>query len=422
MSYTLHNLTPRTEHSFPTFSRIQSSSNQNSPAEIYDHSRVAPWADLPTSLQVMSPTGLLRYRDNKTLHRRDGQFTEHEDFTCQTLVLPSVDHQHQTYDSAESIATRAPESDLDDEQLIALLASPLCLQEREANAERSQVYHSERENLMSSSSQDPTSTGKPVAVAFKPEQVQSRHVSSGHQTWSFWEQWTFHQDSGNPANVANSHFDGSRDLWFGWSEIWTHEAGIQRGISQHLHLWTFSSKLMLSDWNWRTPIHGYEESRRRASTATSRVGHERGRHFETLRTEVFTNWENWRDLKNYGSPNSLCKNWEKVMTRYRDSLNKHKSCKRGWIAWVIPEYFKRLESNYSGKFLTFPVNQAVIPSPPSLLSRDQTFATWYMEFVRTTGKRFFGNPRSYVRVITDASSRSSSLSRLQVLQVWIQCR
>ena len=60
-----------------------------------------------------------------------------------------------THDSAESIAT-PPESDFDDEQLRALLASPLYLQERGA---------SERESLMSSSSQDPRSvTGKVVAL------------------------------------------------------------------------------------------------------------------------------------------------------------------------------------------------------------------------------------------------------------------
>ena len=52
-----------------------------------------------------------------------------------------------TYDSAESIATHPPESGLDDEQIRALLASPL-YQEQEANADRSQVYHSVRENLM----------------------------------------------------------------------------------------------------------------------------------------------------------------------------------------------------------------------------------------------------------------------------------
>ena len=78
----------------------------------------------------------------------DKQLTEHEDLR----VKPWSFHQQitaSTYDSAESIATPSPESDLDDEQLRALLASPPHLQEREASAERSQVDHSERENLMS---------------------------------------------------------------------------------------------------------------------------------------------------------------------------------------------------------------------------------------------------------------------------------
>ena len=56
----------------------------------------------------------------------DKQFFEHEDLR------------------AESIATPLPDSDLDDEELRVLLASPLYLQEREEDAERSQVNHSER--------------------------------------------------------------------------------------------------------------------------------------------------------------------------------------------------------------------------------------------------------------------------------------
>ena len=49
-----------------------------------------------------------------------------------------------TSDSAESIATPPPESDVDDEQIRNMLAPPLYLQEREASADRSQVYHSYR--------------------------------------------------------------------------------------------------------------------------------------------------------------------------------------------------------------------------------------------------------------------------------------
>ena len=69
-----------------------------------------------------------------------------------------------TQDSDESLAM-PQEADLDDEHIRALLASPRYLREREASAERSQIYHSEREGLLSSSSQSLNfiGTGKPVA-------------------------------------------------------------------------------------------------------------------------------------------------------------------------------------------------------------------------------------------------------------------
>ena len=68
----------------------------------------------------------------------DNQLAEHEDLCVKSLFFhrPSI---ASTCDSAESIVTPPPVSDLDDEQLRALLASPLYLQEREENAERSQV-------------------------------------------------------------------------------------------------------------------------------------------------------------------------------------------------------------------------------------------------------------------------------------------
>ena len=53
-----------------------------------------------------------------------------------------------TYDSAESIATRPPESDLD-EQIRALVVSPLCLQEREASADRSQFLSLCKKKILS---------------------------------------------------------------------------------------------------------------------------------------------------------------------------------------------------------------------------------------------------------------------------------
>ena len=66
-----------------------------------------------------------------------------------------------TYDSAESIATSPPESDLDNKQRI-ILTSPLYLQGRIINTDRSRVYHFLSENPVSNSSHFRESTGKPV--------------------------------------------------------------------------------------------------------------------------------------------------------------------------------------------------------------------------------------------------------------------
>ena len=140
------------------------------------------------------PKQLAENKDHRHF-TEDKQLTEHEDFRVKRLSF----HQSttaSTYDPAESIATPLPESDLDDEQLRALLASPLYSQEREPSAERSQVYHSEHENLMSSSSQDPTSTGKSVAL-----------LSSQNRL----NQETFTDGGDLPVNVAKSLLDGIRD-------------------------------------------------------------------------------------------------------------------------------------------------------------------------------------------------------------------
>ena len=93
-----------------------------------------------------------------------------------------------TYDSAECIATPPPESDVDDEQIRTLLASPLYLQEREASADLTDhEFNSFRENSVSSSSHFRECSGKTAAVfshrKSSQETLSDREgVSSGHQT------------------------------------------------------------------------------------------------------------------------------------------------------------------------------------------------------------------------------------------------
>ena len=120
-----------------------------------------------------------------------------------------------TYDSAESIATPPPESDLDDEQIRALLASLLYLPEREASADRSQVYLSVREKLMSSSSQDPKSTRKPVALFSSKNRSNKEKFSDREDSSSEHQQARGKNEPlfrfSHPENSVNSFLEEHRD-------------------------------------------------------------------------------------------------------------------------------------------------------------------------------------------------------------------
>ena len=110
-----------------------------------------------------------RIVDNQTIiEQEDLTWTEDSQITEIKGLVKTLSYNQSllssTQDSIESIAT-PQEADVDDEQIRALLASPRYLPEREASAERSQVDHSEREGLISRSSQvlNFIGTGRPVA-------------------------------------------------------------------------------------------------------------------------------------------------------------------------------------------------------------------------------------------------------------------
>ena len=69
--------------------------------------------------------------------------------------------------------------------------------------------------------------------------------------------------------------------------------------------------------------HGYVESR--GERFDDKKSWSRRKHFETLRLEVFTKWENRRERRN-ASRRILC---PKIETRDRDPPHRYKSCKRG---------------------------------------------------------------------------------------------
>ena len=102
---------------------------------------------------------------------------------------------------------------MDDEQIRALLASPRYLLEREASAEQSQINHSEREGLMSSSSQSLnfTGTGELVALFSHQSRLNQEEFSEREQPVDVLRGNESIFRDADPANVAKSLPEGNRD-------------------------------------------------------------------------------------------------------------------------------------------------------------------------------------------------------------------
>ena len=97
---------------------------------------------------------------------------------------------------------------MDDERIRTLLASPRYLPEREASAERSQIYHTGEEGLMSSSSGSLNlfGTGQPVAWLSHQKRLGQDDFSEREQPADV----SVFRDA-NPANVAKSLLEGNKD-------------------------------------------------------------------------------------------------------------------------------------------------------------------------------------------------------------------
>ena len=136
----------------------------------------------------------------------DDEFTENEDHVKASSYNQSF--LSSTQGSPESIII-PQEADFDDEQIRALLSSSRFSPEREASAKQSQVYHSARGSLMSSSSQGLKSvgTGERVALFSRQSRVNQDAFTDGEQ---------FVDVSGSNESVSRfSNFfccDGNRDL------------------------------------------------------------------------------------------------------------------------------------------------------------------------------------------------------------------
>ena len=152
---------------------------------------------------------------------------------------------------------------MDDEQIRTLLASPRNLPEREASAERSQIYHSEREGLMSNSSQSLNfmATGKPVAWLSHQKRLGQDEFSEREQRAEFFRRNVSVFRDANPANVAKSLLEGNRHhlLSPGRAELMKQEDKVESlcNCINELQQQASAQRLDLENTH-----HGYVECRR----------------------------------------------------------------------------------------------------------------------------------------------------------------
>ena len=90
-----------------------------------------------------------------------------------------------------------------------------CVQKREANAQRTQAYHSKPESLMTSFSRDPEVSGKPDAVFScynkSSQNTFSRRERSNEPGNRFESNVHSVSRFADPANVGKSLLDGNKD-------------------------------------------------------------------------------------------------------------------------------------------------------------------------------------------------------------------
>ena len=318
---------------------------------------------------------------------------DHKHYSTEQSQIPEIEDKFSlpynqsllssTQDSMESLAT-PQEVDLDDEQIRRYLP------EREASAERSQIYHSE--SLMSSSSQSLNffGTGKPVAWLSQQKRL-------GQDDFSEREQ---------PADVIRGNESVFRDanpVTQARSELMKQEYKVESlgNCINELQQQAYAQRLDLESAH-----HGYVESRREQV----RLQEELVMKEDALR-EPQNSKHSW-DGRNEES-SIIASWWVLSVQKLRES---HETIQR--LTSQVQELqermhylndsgeFHEVESNSSGKFSHVPSQPARISSPRS--NKLLQFETWNPSGLQEN-VFFFCKSTFDARVSTNTLSRDSSI-------------
>ena len=270
---------------------------------------------------------------------------------------------------------------------VQIVLKPTTLKERERR---------ERESLKSNSSQDPRASGNPDAV------FSSRSDEPGNQVESSMFKYA------DPSELWRSLLDGSEDhlLSQARSELMRqeHQVGSLNSCINELQ---FSNRLILKDWNCKTLIQGFFESRREQV----RLQEELSLKEKVLRDNQTRSIHEMEEVKRAqelrvddSSVQKLRESYETIqrltsqMQEMQEQMNSMNDSRE----------FQEVESNHSGRLSHVPSQPPSIPSSRSFLSRDKRLPpdTW-----NTSGplENVFGNKFSTFDSSPKASSRNSNV-------------
>ena len=243
-----------------------------------------------------------------------------------------------------------------------------CVQKWQASAKRTPAYLSNRESLMASSSRNLEVSGKHDAV-FSFESELSQNTFSGRDRSN--ELWNRFESSvrsvyrfADPANIGKSLHDGNKDHCL---------------IKQGLNLWSrnimsdlltivskrFSNKIMLKDWNWRTPITEIQSRREQLRVQEKE---------EALQGSQIRNMHEMREMKR-AQELRVDEVLVKKLTENHETTQRLTSQMREMPEQMNPTNdsveFQEVNWHHCGRLSYVPSQPAAIPSSRSMLSRDK---------------------------------------------------
>ena len=180
--FALHGTLNTSTSSLPPTSLVLLSSSSPNPDLLSTHPFIHcedPRHD-GTSTEFHSQTGCepKRIELNRILVNPQNQIIDDQDDIEEIGVKP-LSYSESLIHSAYDIAT-PPDSNLEDEQLRQMLASPLYKRKREENEGQARAYHSERESLMLHSSRNPEVSGKPDAECVQKREANAQRTQAYH--------------------------------------------------------------------------------------------------------------------------------------------------------------------------------------------------------------------------------------------------